>query len=426
MNICVVNLGCKVNRVESDEFIVELEALGHKIVSEEAAHAIIINTCAVTQEADKKTRKSIRHLASLSNKPRVYVTGCSAMLHKDELESLGDTVEVFLTKHELTRHIDKELAGLDENYTPEEMESPSITKKDLGSRRLGLKIQDGCDNRCSYCIIWKARGKAVSYDPKLIIDRVQSAVKAGVEEMVLTGINLGTYSYDLEDKTLNLSKLIVKILQETSLKRLRLSSIEPLDVSDELIETIKNHRDRVCEHLHMSLQSGCEKTLKEMGRIYSAKEFSSIVQKLKTELPGISISTDVIVGFPGETDKDFEESYEFCKEMGFSKIHVFRYSKRSGTEAAKRSDQIPSELISKRAQIMRELSDQLRLSDAQSRIGSIESVFIEHKEIGTSESYHKIKMLDLPAQIQVGDLVLARFESVNKNLQVQAHYISQA
>ncbi len=426
MRVSVVNLGCKVNRVESDQFIVELEDLGHHIVQEEDAQAIILNTCSVTQEADKKTRKSVRHLASLPAHPKVYVTGCSAMLHKEELEALADNVEVYLFKQEIVSYITSQATEEDDDFDEDAYQSPSISKEDLGTRRLGLKIQDGCDNRCTYCIIWKARGKAVSYKPDLILERVNKAVGAGAEEMVLTGINLGSYSYEYEGKTLNLSSLIKLILDKTDIKRLRLSSIEPLDVTDELIDTIKTHSHRICQHLHMSLQSGSEKTLKEMARIYTARQFREIVLKLKEKLPDMALSTDVIVGFPGESDEDFLESFNFCKEMGFSKIHVFRYSKRQGTIAAARKDQVPSQVISERAKRMRELSDEMRLEDAERRLGSKEAVIIEHKGQGTSESYHKVKVSNLDESVQVGDLVLAQFDSINEQGQIIAHYLGPA
>ncbi|MDO5044269.1 MAG: tRNA (N(6)-L-threonylcarbamoyladenosine(37)-C(2))-methylthiotransferase MtaB [Coriobacteriia bacterium] len=409
MLVSVQNLGCKVNRVESDDFIYQLESLGHSIVDAERADVVIVNTCSVTQEADKKTRKLIRQLASLHQHPRVYVTGCSAVLHEAELKALGDNVYVELSKAELIPHIDKlpEIAPVSTALANDEkVENKSSS---MAFRRLGIKIQDGCDNRCSYCIIWKARGASRSVDVVSILSRIKQAVARGSKELVLTGINIGAFSGNYEGKDLDLSDLIELILEQTELARLRISSIEPLDVHEKLILTLARHHKRIASHIHMSLQSGSDATLREMDRIYTSEQFRARVEALRHHIPNIALSTDVIVGFPGESDKDFEESYEFCKEMAFSKIHVFKYSRREGTVAADRKDQLDPKIINERSLRMRELSDTMRAKDGRSRVGQRELVLLEHHGIGTTSSYHKLKLADMKGH-QVGDLVLCEFD----------------
>ena len=438
MRIAVVNLGCKVNRVELDHLSLSLARRGHEIVDPSQAQLIVINTCAVTTEAEKKTRKAIRKAAQREQEPLVLVAGCSVSLHPQEIEALHERVSVCLNKFELADRAE----GLLKQYYGDSYECQTAKREeldlkqakeepaqdaeleDLSHRRLGIKIQDGCDNRCSYCIIWKARGKAHSLDVSQVLDQVHQALDLGVQELVLTGINLGTYQAYYHGSCLDLADLIELIMQKTKLKRLRLSSLEPLDLSKKLLECMKRYEERVCQHLHLALQSGCDKTLREMNRIYNTQEFAERIAMAREFNPLMSFSTDLIVAFPGESDEDFKQSYDFCKAMRFSKIHTFRYSARPGTPAALRSDQIDGSISAHRSEEIRKLAEELRLEDARMRLGTNEYVLVEEGRQGTSGSYHKVEIIGLDStEIYPGDLVQVHLEKLSSTGQLVARYI---
>lgn len=432
MQLAVVNLGCKVNRVELDQLSLSLQAAGHVLVDEAQAVCVIINTCAVTAEAEKKTRKMIRRAHGQAQAPWVVVCGCSASLHPQELEALGERVKVCTNKLELSNFVTELLKAqfpeeeLNKEGCQELADEPFYHDKgeDLAHRRLGIKVQDGCDNRCSYCIIWKARGQAYSLPVEEVLAQVVQACQLGVQELILTGINLGTYQADYENKSYDLAGLIELILDKTPIKRLRLSSVEPLDAHDRLLLCMKRNEKRICQHLHLALQSGCDKTLKEMERVYNTKEFEAIVKRAREISPKMSFSTDLIVGFPGESDRDFEESYEFCKRQKFSKIHTFRYSQRPGTPAAARTDQVSPQLSALRSQKIRELQDFMRREDALSRIGDREYILVEQGRQGTSGSYHQAELMGLNSvALQPGDLVEAQIEAVDTQGRLVARYL---
>lgn len=455
MRVNVTNLGCKVNRVESDLITQALIEKGFQIVEQEYAEAIVINTCAVTAEAEKKTRKAIRHAHNLNHNPLVVVTGCAVNLHESAYQALGQRVYTQSDKTAVAplvcdvlgvTELEKpagNLGGLGEDLknSAREYSVSSTTHGGISTqgqafdhfegyerRRIGIKVQDGCDNRCTYCIIWKARGNPCSVEPDEVLRQINAAVDRGVHEVVLTGINLGSYSScdpDTGDQ-IDLSDLLTLIMIHTALLRVRLSSVEPLDADDKLLSVMAAHPERICPHLHLALQSGCDKTLEEMARIYTTQQFREVVSHARKVLPNISLSTDLIVGFPGETDEDFEQTYAFCKEMGFSKIHTFRYSARPGTPAAQRLDQVDPETVAKRSRLIRTLQDEMRHDDAAQRVGMVESVLIEDGRTGTSHSYHRVCVQGFgDVTVDPGDLVYARFDRVDTNGLIYATYLSK-
>ena len=258
-------------------------------------------------------------------------------------------------------------------------------------------MQDGCNHSCTYCIVHIARGKAWSRPCKLIVDEIVQLAKNGVKEIVLSGIDLGSYNYTLKEKKMRLADLLNEILaklDENHLDdvRLRVSSIEPCSIQDDFIELLAHSKGRICRHLHLPLQSGSSRVLKEMNRPYSSEYYLNLSTKLKEKIPGISLTTDIIVGFPGETDDDFNKTYSLAKQVGFSKIHVFRYSKRQGTPAAERQDQITPEIKEQRAHSLLALSDSLRQKYAETNKSRKENVVVEQLGWGMSESYYKIKV----------------------------------
>ena len=380
--VAFVNLGCRVNRVELDAIARELAGYGAEVADEQTADAIVVNTCAVTGEAEAKARKAVRHAASLPGGPVVVATGCVASLFAGELEALAENVAVEPNKSEVAALVASKLGlakGL-EAPGASRAEAPGHAVTPTGRMRPGLKIQDGCDNRCTYCIVWKARGAARSTSPTDVLAGVKALVEDGAKEVVLTGIDLGRY----ECEGLGLAGLLERILSETSVGRVRLSSIEPAGVTDELLRVMAASNGRVAPFLHIPLQSGCDATLARMGRPYTSAEYLEVVQRARKALPGVAIACDLIVGFPQETDEEFAESLATCERCGFAKMHVFRYSRRPGTPAATMEGQVAPEAAAQRSRAMRELASRLRSDFVASLVGTEQLVLVERGSRGVT------------------------------------------
>lgn len=380
--VAFVNLGCRVNRVELDAIARELAGYGAEVADEQTADAIVVNTCAVTGEAEAKARKAVRHAASLPGGPVVVATGCVASLFAGELEALAENVAVEPNKSEVAALVASKLGlakGL-EAPGASRAEAPGHAVTPTGRMRPGLKIQDGCDNRCTYCIVWKARGAARSTSPTDVLAGVKALVADGAKEVVLTGIDLGRYEFE----GLGLAGLLERILSETSVGRVRLSSIEPAGVTDELLRVMAASNGRVAPFLHIPLQSGCDATLARMGRPYTSAEYLEVVQRARKALPGVAIACDLIVGFPQETDEEFAESIATCERCGFAKMHVFRYSRRPGTPAASMEGQVVPEAAAQRSRAMRELASRLRSDFVASLVGTEQLVLVERGSRGVT------------------------------------------
>ena len=393
----IVNLGCKVNRVEADTMSAALRAGGSKAVAEEAADLVLVNTCTVTGEADKKTRKAVRHALAVNPVADIVVTGCSAAINPDVFLEMDPRVKV------MGKRAIEEALGVGSHGGTQE----GLLRFGEGFRtRVGVKVQDGCDHACTYCIVHVARGPAYSVACSRVEREARAHFEAGVKELVLTGIDIAAY----QDGDIKLAQLASRVLAQADEAftgdgypaRIRISSVEPLNVDDAIIELLAQSCGRVCRHLHLPLQSGSSKVLSEMDRPYDAEYFAGLAAKLKRAVPGVSLSTDVIVGFPGESDGDFRETLELVREVGFSKLHVFPYSRRQGTPAAERSDQIDAEVKRNRAAVLRELGKRLGEEDRARRAGSTELVLVEGAT-GLTESYHEI---EAPAGAVPGELAM--------------------
>ena len=379
LGFAVINHGCKVNKVESDTFASLLAARGAQLADEERAQLVIVNTCTVTGEADKKARKAVRHALKASPEALVVVTGCGAVIDPVAYSSLDERVQV-IGRFELL------------DLIREGNEAPLRLGEGFRTR-VNLKIQDGCDRACTYCIVHVARGKARSSDAAQVLAEADAYLSSGVKELVLTGIDLGSY----QSGDYGLAKLVEELIVLSRSNctsgdlpaRIRASSLEPMSITPEFIDLLASSEGRLCRHLHLPLQSGSSKVLREMARPYTADEFASLVEHLYDRIPSLSLSTDIIVGFPGETDEDFAQTMQLARACRFSKIHVVPYSKREGTPAATRSDQVPPEIMRQRAAQLRELSDELRDSDFASRMGTEELVIVESR-FALTESYHEI------------------------------------
>jgi len=389
----IVNLGCKVNRVEADNAAALLLSKGCCESDLEAADIVVVNTCTVTGEADKKARKAVRHALAANTQARVVVTGCSAALDPQTYLSLDPRVEV-VGRSDLATSI----AG-------ESADGPLLRIGDSFRTRVNLKVQDGCDHACTYCIVHVARGKATSVPIVSALEEARRYLDCNVAEIVLAGIDVGSYRSDGADLavlTRKLKDLCDDHFDKTGFRsRIRLSSVEPVSVTESLATLIAASQGTVCRHLHLPLQSGSSKVLAEMNRPYSAEQFVDLVRRLRSLMPTLSLTTDIIVGFPGESDDDFERTLQVARTCGFSKIHVFPYSMREGTPAAQRKDQIDPEVKAMRARTLRSLSNELANEDYLSRIGTTEFAVVEPGQVLT-ESYH---VLPVPEGAEIGRLV---------------------
>lgn len=379
MKASILTLGCKANQSESIEIESYLRSAGYRIVDlNESPEICIINTCTVTAKSDYQSRQLIKRAIKAGSK--VYVTGCYSEINKDEVERLDGLLRIIPNDKKYL--IIKELTS--KNY----INTLDFTS---GRSRYFFKIQDGCNYSCSYCIIPKARGRSRSLDPELIIERIRE-VSHYYREVVLTGIHLGTYGYDFKPK-LKLSQLIARILKETPIKRIRLSSLEIGEIDEQLLELLSD--SRICQHLHIPLQSGDDNVLGRMKRNYRVKDFLKGIYKIIERYPGISIGTDVIVGFPGETNEEFNNTRQLIESLPFSYLHVFPYSVRSGTEATNLSPYVNDHIKKQRAAILRDVSSQKRLDYSKRQIGRTLDVLIERRidgyYIGLSSNYLKIK-----------------------------------
>ena len=365
MKVAFLTLGCKVNQVETENMIAEEIRNGNEIVDfDSPADVYVINTCTVTSVADQKSRQMIRR-ALKNPTARVIVTGCYSNVAFDEISAIDPRIEI------RAKTIDFP------------MNSTSY------HTRAYLKIEDGCENFCSYCIIPLARGKIRSKKLSEIRNDVENLVSNGTQEIVLTGIHLGAYGRDLGK---NLADAVRACLEVQDLKRLRLSSLESVEFSSELLDLFSD--PRLCQHLHLPLQSGSDRILKLMKRPYDRKKFSYIIDGVREKVPRITLTTDVIVGFPGESDSDFRDTLNFCRDIGFAKIHVFPFSPRRGTPAFKFDNQIASEIKKSRVDQLLKLSRELEKKFHNDQIGRELEVLFEQRidefSTGHDKFYSKV------------------------------------
>jgi threonylcarbamoyladenosine tRNA methylthiotransferase MtaB len=350
------SIGCRLNIGEIEAMARRFAAGGHQIVAQgEKAELCVLNTCTVTATASGKSRQFIRQLRRRNPEAKVVVTGCLAELEPASLEALGvDLVVGNDDKDSLPEILEKR--GILETGADDTSMSGSPNPLPADRTRAFLKVQDGCDNKCTFCVVTIARGSGRSLVAEEIITEIRNLRALGYREVVLSGVHLGSYGHDLGQPR-GLQKLVRQILDDTDINRLRLSSLEPWDLDAEFFELFRD--PRLLPHLHLPLQSGCDATLVRMARKTTTRDFADLVESARAAVSDISISTDVMVGFPGETDEEFEASIAAVEAIAFSRLHIFRYSRRDGTRAAGLPDQVPGPLAQERSRHLHEVGQRL-------------------------------------------------------------------
>lgn len=412
-------LGCKVNHYETEAIWQLFQEQGYERVDfDRQADVYVINTCTVTNTGDKKSRQVIRRAIRKNDNAVICVTGCYAQTSPAEIMQIpGVDIVVgtqdrkkmldYIEQYKKERQPINGVTNIMKNRVYEELDVPAFTDR----TRASLKIQEGCNNFCTFCIIPWARGLLRSRDPEEVIKQAQQLVDAGYKEIVLTGIHTGGYGEDLKDY--NLAMLLREMDKRVvGLKRIRISSIEASQITDDVIDVL-NESDKIVRHLHIPLQSGSNTVLKRMRRKYTNEFYKERVDRIKEALPGLAVTSDVIVGFPGETEEEFMETYRFIQEIGYSELHVFPYSKRTGTPAARMDDQVDDEVKHNRVHQLIELSNQQAKQYASTYEGEVLEVIPEEKfkkddendnrYVGYTDNY--LKVIFEGTEEMVGEIV---------------------
>ena len=398
--VAFCTLGCKVNQYETNAMEQAFIKAGYEIVNfDEKAEVYVINTCTVTNMSDKKSRQMIRKAKQLNQYSIVVAVGCYAQVSKEKLEEIEE-VDLILGNNEK-----KDIVKFVEDFQKEKLiyledvmhQKEFIefgTTLHMENTRAVIKVQDGCDRFCSYCIIPYARGRVRSRNLESIIEEVKALSNNGVKEVILTGIHIASYGKDFK-KDISLIDLLEEINKIEGIERIRLGSLEPTIINEEFLNKLSK-LDKICHHFHLSLQSGCNDTLKRMNRRYTTEEFKKVVKLLRKTYKDVILTTDIIVGFPGETEEEFNNTYEFLKEIKFYKMHIFKYSRREGTKADLMDNQISPQIQEKRSKQLLSLSDKNQAQYNKKYIGEILEVLIEEKDgeyiKGHTENYLVVKI----------------------------------
>ena len=389
---------------------------------EEFADVYIINTCTVTNMSDRKSRQIIRRAKQINSNSILVATGCYAQTAQEELEKITD-IDLIVGNTE-KKDIVKIVEDYKNNRNLERVRMSDINKQkefvDFGNvtytekTRAVIKVQDGCNNFCSYCIIPYAKGRVRSRKLENVIEEIKKIADKGIKEVVITGIHVASYGIDFDNNT-RLIDLLEAIEKIEGIERIRLGSLEPYIITEEFVIRLKKIT-KMCDHFHLSLQSGCNETLKRMNRKYTAQSFRKEVELLRKTFPNVVLTTDVIVGFPGETEQEFNETYEYLKNIRFTKLHVFRYSPRKGTVAAKMKDQVDSKIKEERSHELIKLSDKCEKEILYKYIGKKVKVLFEKQEgeyiKGHTTNYLVVKIKDSKLENQILDINITSREEL--------------
>jgi len=405
--VAFITLGCKVNQYETNAMSQKLIEEGYKIVEHiQKADIYIINTCTVTNMSDRKSRQMIRRAKEINPEAIIIAVGCYVQVAKKEIEkikeidlALGNEEKVDIVKYcneIIQKNKKEEIADVMQSRKFAEFGETSYTEK----TRAVIKVQDGCDRFCSYCIIPYARGRVRSREPEHIIKEIKQIANEGIKEVVITGIHIASYGKDFK-KDYKLIDLLEEINKIDGIERIRLGSIEPLLITEEFVQRLVK-LEKICEQFHLSLQSGCDETLKRMNRRYTTQQFEEIVKRLRKAYDNVNLTTDIIVGFPGETEEEFAKTYKFLEKIKFYKMHIFKYSPRKGTRAEQMPQQIEPQLKEERSKKLIELSDKNEKEYNSEYVGKrVEVLWEEQKnEIykGHTKNYVLVEMKAKPSE----------------------------
>ena len=393
--VAFITLGCKVNQYETNAMAQQFIEKGYKILEHtEKADIYIVNTCTVTNMSDRKSRQMLRREKELNKDAIIVACGCYAQTAKEELEQMEE-IDLVLgnnEKKDIVKYIEKYI----ESKIPEIKTEDVMQQKEFiefgdviftEKTRAVIKIQDGCDRFCSYCIIPYARGRVRSRKPEHVISEITEIAKNGIKEVVITGIHIASYGKDFNNGY-KLIDLLEEINTIKGIERIRLGSIEPLIITEEFVERLKK-LEKVCHQFHLSLQSGCDETLKRMNRRYTTEQFKEIAHLLRKNFSDAILTTDIIVGFPGESEEEFKTTYKFLEEIKFYKMHIFKYSPRKGTKAEKMENQVDGNKKEERSKKLIELSNKNEKEYNQKYIGQEVEVLFEEEKNGVWQGHTK-------------------------------------
>ena len=391
-------LGCKVNQYETNAMAQKFKEAGYEIVdmNDDISDICIVNTCTVTNMSDRKSRHSLRRVKEKNPFAIIAAVGCYAQVAKNDLEKMSE-IDIVLGNEEkanIVQYVEKFMENHNENKLIEIEDIASKKEfEDMGQitytekTRAFIKVQDGCNQFCSYCIIPYARGRVRSRNAESIIKEITQIAQNGIKEVVITGIHVASYGRDFGNEN-GLIELLEKINNIEGIKRIRLGSLEPKIITEEFMQRLSK-LEKMCHHFHLSLQSGCDETLKRMNRKYTTAEVKEIIERLRRYYDDVMLTTDIIVGFPGETEEEFETTYQFLKEVKLYKMHVFQYSPRKGTRAAVMPNQIDGNIKEARSKKLIELSNENQKMYNKQLVGKEVEILFEDREIENGITYFR-------------------------------------
>jgi threonylcarbamoyladenosine tRNA methylthiotransferase MtaB len=425
MKVAFSTLGCRVNMYESEAMTEKFIKEGYETAAfDDFADVYVINTCTVTNMGDKKSRQMIRRARRRNLEAIIVVVGCYSQIAPEEISAI-EGVDVILgtrNKGDVVYWVNRfkeekeQIVQVGDVLKNREFEELNIEEYQDRTRAF-LKIQDGCDRFCSYCLIPFARGAVCSKKPELIIEEVKKLAQHGFKEIILSGIHIASYGKDLSGE-INLVSVLEDIDKTHGIDRVRIGSIDPTFFTEEVIQKISSLK-KLCPHFHLSLQSGCNETLKRMNRHYTTDEYRKVVESLRNNISDVSITTDIIVGFPGETEEEFNETYEFLKEIKLSKMHIFKYSPRKGTRAAKMKEIVDGNIKEERSHKLISLNEVLEIEFMNKFIGRDMNVLYEQKyknNEGCFEGYtpNYIKVVTEIREEAVGKIISTKLEKIGE------------
>ncbi|WP_316367996.1 tRNA (N(6)-L-threonylcarbamoyladenosine(37)-C(2))-methylthiotransferase MtaB [Candidatus Thiodiazotropha sp. CDECU1] len=425
MRIHLKTLGCRLNEAEMETWSRDFQARGHRMTQQvEEADLLVVNTCAVTEEAVRKSRKLLSRSNRLNPHARLVVSGCYASLNPDSTAEI-EGVDLVVNNRDKERLVEIVSEKLDLSIMPQSaIEGDATGLLSRGRQRAFIKVQDGCRYRCTFCIVTLARGDEQSRPAEEIIAEINHLQTQGIQEAVLTGVHIGGYGSDIDS---SISDLIRRILRETEIPRLRIGSIEPWDIPGDFWSLFDN--PRFMPHLHLPLQSGSDSVLRRMARRCRSDEYRQLVKRAREQVPDINITTDIIVGFPGESEEEWQQTLEFVEETGFGDLHIFAYSPRQGTKAASLPGALSREVKRQRSQALHRLAEQLKLQTLRPYLGRTLPVLIEAGDEsgwgGYTPNYLRI-MAKGPAGIdlknRIVDVLISEIDA-ERQLQGRVHSI---